>query len=151
MVFAVRIQFANSVPLCDEGFHCAKSLPNGRAGAFAPLCAVQPHFARDTLRQIWMRTRCKAAAMHGVRHRTMRRTLGISLGSDRVAARRRVLRERGLVHTSSEWSRVSPHGARIGLRSAPCWNWQAWMLRTAAFAKAIERSAGAAMIVFETH
>jgi len=37
------------------------------------------------------------------------------------------------------------------LRSAPCWNWQAWMLRTAAFAKAIERSAGAAMIVFETH
>ncbi|KQU91017.1 hypothetical protein ASC78_18705 [Variovorax sp. Root318D1] len=82
---------------------------------------------------------------------TMRRTPGISLGPVRIAACRRVLRERGLVHTSSEWSRVSPHGARIGLRSAPCWNWQAWMLRTAAFAKAIERSAGAAMIVFETH
>jgi hypothetical protein len=81
----------------------------------------------------------------------MRRTLGISLGSDLVAARRRVLRERCVAQASSEWSRVSSHGAHMGLRSAPCWNWQAWMLRTAAFAKAIERSAGAAMIVFETH
>ena len=89
--------------------------------------------------------------MRGGERRTAHRTLGISLGSDRVAACRRALRERRLAHASPEWSRVSSHGAHMGLRTAPRWNWQAWMLRTAAFAKAIERSAGAAKTVFKTH
>ncbi|MET3915767.1 hypothetical protein ABID97_002549 [Variovorax sp. OAS795] len=134
-----------------KGFHCAALRLGDRAGAFAlpvhrtPVLRTR-HFASNL--DAHSLRRCANAPCPASKDASNARDFP---RSESTPARCGEPPEGRFLRASCEWRCVSSHRTQAGLRTAPPWNRQAWMLRTAAFAKAIERSAGAAMIVFETH